>query len=114
MNKSICGVCGKKMERIPIPANERGPFLMVRGQMTPLGRADIAVVQQAAKKFRDGGAEVLEVVLDQWGCLECETIHSYWYRKDGKEGDLFRVTKDRQHGKGVPLRSIGGGLKDLN
>ena len=107
--KSFCGMCGTAMVRIPIPSEEKGPFLTFTHQdvlyipATPQRPAPSAVMAKLHRWENEGRIKVVECVLDQWGCPKCETIHSYWYRKDGKEGDLFRLTKQRQGGKGAPL-----------
>ena len=109
--KSFCGMCGTVMFRIPIPSEEKAPFLTFTHQnvlyipSTPQRPASAPVMTKLNKWESEGKIRLVECVLDQWGCPKdnCGTIQSYWYRKDGKEGDLFILTKQRQGGKGAPL-----------
>jgi hypothetical protein len=132
--KSFCGVCGTPQVRIPVPSAERGPWIsfnepkglralppfLQKYVKTTAGTTFILGLEKDVPRSIIGRlmsmkVEVIEVMLDQWGCPSCETIHSYWYRKDGKEGDLYRDTKARQMGKGEPiLQDFGGSLKDIN
>lgn len=119
-DKSFCGVCGTMQVRIPIPSGEKGPFLTFTHQgvfylpATPERPASAAVMSKLLRWQMERKLELVECVLDQWGCPKCETIHSYWYRKDGKEGDLFRMTKARQHGHGAPLlEDFGGAAEEI-
>lgn len=102
--KDCCGVCKGKMGKISIPSDELGPYLSVfiDGRMKLLGLPG-KVSQAVYDQIHKAGLAITEVVPQQWGCPDCETIHTYWYRKDGKQGALFRMTKDRQKGKGRPL-----------
>lgn len=108
-SKSFCGMCGTVMVPVPIPDEEKGPYLTFDHQdvlyvpATPQRPASSMVMAKLNKWEGEGRIKVVECVLAQYGCPKCETIHSYWYRKDGKEGDLFRRTKQRQGGKGTPL-----------
>lgn len=131
--KSFCGMCGTAQFILPLSDAEKVPYFSFSDpkglrafpkflrkhieQSSP--SANIYIVGKVSdvpavivSKFNRLAVEHTEVMLQQWGCPKCETIHSYWYRKDGKEGDLFRLTKDRQRGKGIPLAEVPGSLKD--
>lgn len=105
--KDVCGVCKSRMEKIPIPPEEKGPYLSVfiEGRIKILGLPK-KVPQTLFDQIHKAGLAITEVVPQQWGCLECDTIHTYWYRKDGKQGALYRMTKDRQKGRGRPLAHL--------
>ena len=122
--KSFCGMCGTAQIRVPVPEAERGPwssfidpaglkllppFLAKHVSNTSSTSLYILGLEKdvpdwAVRKFRLKRVEITPVMLDQWGCPKCETIHSYWYRKDGKEGALYHTTRERQKGKGPNLR----------
>ncbi len=116
--KINCGVCNSDMVRIPVPTGEQGPWISFTHQgvfhlVGKVGQIRDTVLKKLSKWQGEGKLEIVEVMLDQWGCPNCETIQSYWYRKDGKEGDLFRMTKDRKGGKGKSLIEEFGGRLSL-
>jgi hypothetical protein len=115
LSKSFCGVCGKKMTKIPIPTAEMGPWMGYTAHDGTFHRVCLAknltaIIVQKAKK---NGFTLSECVPIQYGCTNCETIHTYWMRTDGKIGDLFRIMKARQMGKGKPIADVPGNLKDI-
>lgn len=113
--KSFCAVCGKKMTKIPIPKDEMGPWLGYTAQDGTFARVCLSknLTHAIAHKAKTQGIKLSECVPVQYGCTNCETIHTYWYRVDGKQGDLFRIMKQRQMGKGKPIVDIPGNLKDI-
>ena len=112
--KALCGVCGNKMVKIPLPPT---PYYAIRdGSTTPML---LGLVGQTRKtvldKMHREGAEIIEIVPVQYGCLDDETIHTFWYRKDGLEGDLWRVMQIRNAGDGPEVvREMPGVLGDID
>ena len=105
LKKDRCGYCNKDgMEKIPIPSDEQGSwYSFLNGiDFILLGKVG-SVSRSVLEKVVAAKRELVEVVPQQWGCLDCGTIHTYWYRKDGKEGVLFKITNDRKKGHGRPL-----------
>jgi hypothetical protein len=67
-------------------------------------------------KERAQNGEIIEVVHVYFGCTNetCGTTVRLRFRKDGKEGDLWRSMKKRKKGIGRPLvTEFGGNLKDI-
>lgn len=112
--KALCGVCGNKMERIPLPPTT---YVAIRdGSTVPtlLGRPG-KIRPGVLKKMRDIGAELIEVVPVQYACLNDETIQTFWFRKDGLEGDLWHVMKLRNAGEGPEVvREMPGALEEID
>lgn len=67
--------------------------------------------------------EITLVVPVQFACIDkcysptdedVTSMMTFWMRKDGKEGFLFRDTRERQKGHGRPLLTeIPGNLRDI-
>ena len=124
-----CAVCEGKTMRIPIPSDEMGPYLSARNAVTGdfriLGKVD-EVPEKIINKYRMMFYRLVEVVPVQFGCTDkCyakldelgnpqPSIMTYWMRKDGKEGDLYRDVKARDKGIGRPLmKKIPGNLNEI-
>lgn len=114
-NKSFCGVCGKRMTKIPIPSADMGPWVGYTAEDGTFHRLCLAKNLTAAivQKAKSQRITLSECTPQQYGCTNCETIHTYWFRTDGKPGDLFRIMKARQMGKGKPIADVPGNLKDI-
>lgn len=70
--------------------------------------------QEGGHKERAQNGDVIETVHVFYMCADCETSVRLRYRKDGREGDLWRVMKKRKAGKGRPLMTdFGGSLKEI-
>ena len=112
--KALCGVCGNGMEKIPLPPT---PYYALRDNSTTptliglVGRTPKTVLDKLHKE----GGEIIEIVPVQYGCLEDETIHTFWFRKDGQQGDLWRTMQARDSGDGPAIvREMPGALDDID
>jgi hypothetical protein len=65
-------------------------------------------------KERAKNGEIIETVHVYFGCPDdnCKTVIRLRYRKDGKEGDLWRTMKARRAGHGRPIVTDFGGAFD--
>jgi hypothetical protein len=92
-------VSGKK---IPCPVCQK-PMVWAKTDLGPF-----------KEKAKNG--EIIEVIHVYFGCPDdvCKTIIRLRFRKDGKEGDLWRTMKARQAGHGRPIvTDFGGSLKEI-
>lgn len=67
-------------------------------------------------KERARNGEIIEVVHVYFGCTDekCGTTVRLRFRKDGKEGDLWRSMKERKKGIGKPIvTDFGGAFDDI-
>lgn len=112
--KALCGVCGNKMARLPLPMT---PYVAIRdGSTVPtlIGRPG-KIRPKVLKKLREVGAELIEIVPVQYACPDDETLQTFWFRKDGLEGDLWRTMRARNAGDGPEvLREMPGALEEID
>jgi len=73
---------------------------------------DEAGVDLGPFRERARSGEVIEVVHVYYGCDDCGTTVKLRFRKDGKEGDLWREMKRRKAAGGV-LEDFGGKIGDI-
>ena len=112
--KALCGVCGNKMVKIPLPPT---PYYALRDESTTpvlIGRVGHTPKTVLDKLYKEGG-EIIEIVPVQYGCLDDETIHTFWFRKDGQQGDLWRTMQARASGDGPEVvREMPGTLEGID
>jgi hypothetical protein len=65
--------------------------------------------QEEGHKERARNGEVIETVHVFYVCEKCDTSVRLRFRKDGKEGDLWRTMKKRNAGHGRPVVTDFGG-----
>jgi hypothetical protein len=127
MKNPPCGVCKGKTIRIPIPPREMGPYYSYwDGRETQIVGKVGEVPDPVLQKLHRLKIELVEVVPIQFGCTDkCydqmdengdpkPTIMTFWMRKDGREGDLWREIMERKHGHGNAVPDeIPGTLNEI-
>ncbi len=113
MKKPNCGVCGKKMVKVDLPET---PYLALRnGKIQPDLVGEVGKIpKHIIEKLERLRIPTIEIVPVQFGCLDdrCKTIMTYWFRRDGKEGDLTQIVRARRN-SGQLREEFGGSLEDI-
>lgn len=113
MNKPLCGVCGRKTVKINLPST---PYLALRnGKIKPDLVGEVGKIRKnVLEKLERLRIPTVEVVPVQYGCPndKCNTIMTYWYRRDGKQGDLNQIVEARRD-SGALREDFGGSLDDI-
>jgi len=122
MKTPFCGMCNSRTVKIQIPPEDMVPHLSYKEPTTQfieiIGRSNrwsgvqLEALRSAVLNLFH--VDLVEVIPVQFGCLKesCGSIATYWFRKDGKPGDLSNAYR-QGNGKSKKLLEFPGKLNEI-